>query len=183
MRDYDKEPLVVKSNLFPIILRTTFILFGCIFAIYIVFLSGIIDWNVEGKTFSEIFIEEANKNYRFMGIFTFMFIVIIDLVVKIIALCVKPRKIYFKNDVIVSDKYFNELLEIKLDELTQIKISPYPIIGTGSINTIKKYILMMPIILLMFIIPTLILYIFTTLLLLLRALSKKADFKLSFFLI
>jgi hypothetical protein len=134
------------------------------FVICIVFLSGAVDWSAEGKTIGEIFIEEANKSFRFTGIFFFGLVGTVDLVVRIIILVRKPRKIYFKNDIITADKCINELLEIKLNELSKIKQSPYAIFGTGNANTIGKYILVIPLVL-SFAIPLIALTILTQIIL------------------
>jgi len=180
LRDYDKEPIIIKNNLSPIMHRAHYLVFYYVLIIYFVFLSGLVDWSVEGKTWTQIFIEEANKSFRFTGIFFFGLVGTVDLAVRIIILVRKPRKIYFKNDIITADKCANELLEIKLSELSEIKQSPYAIFGTGNANTIGKYILVIPLVLL-FAIPLITLTILMQIILFFLKTVFRKNIRLTFY--
>jgi hypothetical protein len=125
------------------------------------FLSGIIDWEAKDKTLVDIFTEEANKSFRFIGVFFFGFIGTLDLIIKAIILIKKPRKIYFKNDIIIADKYGgNELSQIKLNEIYKIKRSFYPIFGTGNTNLLWKQLLLAPLIIFLLVLPNILICIF-----------------------
>jgi hypothetical protein len=148
LRDYDKEPLIIK-NRFASIFFAIYVLFSAYIAVFcVVFLSGLIDWSVEGKTWIDIFVEQSEEHSDFLGIFLFLLSGTIGTLCTIFVLIKKPRKIYFKNNTIVTDKWLHELLEVNINNLSEIKQSPYAIFATGNTNTTGKYIITMPFIIL-----------------------------------
>ena len=65
MRDYDKAPLIIKNNFIMIMYGFTFLLVCNTIMIYIVFFTGVVDWNSD--EFFEILKNEM-RNPRFSSV-------------------------------------------------------------------------------------------------------------------
>ena len=133
LRDYDKNPIVISNNFTSLLWGITFMLLADTFVIWAIFFSGAIDWSID-KSWTSIFKDEMSKSIRFSGMLFLLFISNIGALHAFYRTLHKPRKIYFYNSKIESDKSFNDLSELNFESILEIKKSPYPLLLTGIQN-------------------------------------------------
>lgn len=133
MRDYDKDPLIIKNNFITIMYGFTFVLLYDLLMIYIAFFSGVIDWS--NGDFFEILKNEM-RNPRFSsGVISFPIVNIwafIDFIRKLR----KPEKAYLYNDKIYYDK---KDITISKENIKNIQKSAYTTIYLHT-NLLKNLI-------------------------------------------
>lgn len=119
LRDYDKEPLIIKNNFITIMYGFTFVFLIDIFLIYIVFFAGVIDWS-SGEFFD--ILKNEMRNPRFSYIVVAFPVINIWALIDFIRKLKKPEKVYLYNDRVYWDK---KNITIKKDYLKNIQKSIY----------------------------------------------------------
>jgi hypothetical protein len=108
---------------------TFFVIFESL-VVYALFFSSAINWS-SNVNFISIFKNEIRENGRFLPMILGIVAVHIMALIALIKSLKKPRKIHFSKSSIQSDKNFNDLNEINLEEINQIEKSFYPLLLTG----------------------------------------------------
>ncbi|CAA6798550.1 MAG: Unknown protein [uncultured Sulfurovum sp.] len=144
--NYNETPLIISNRLTVILLGIGFWLLYNFFTIYMVFYTEVIDWS-QSDNWLNILKEELSKGFR-LGT-----ILLISLVVNIMAMktffksITNIKQIIFKNEVIRSDKNFNDLTELNLEDIKVMKKSFFPLLATGSKEKNWSYFISLVIIL------------------------------------
>lgn len=132
MRDYNKAPLIIKNNFIMIMYGFTFLLVCNTIMIYIVFFTGVVDWNSDG--FFEILKNEM-RNPRFSSCVILFPIVNIWAFIDFIRKLRKPEKVYLYNDKVYWDKRDTTVAK---QNIVWVKKSIYPMIGKIPDNSVQK---------------------------------------------
>lgn len=132
MRDYDKAPLIIKNNFIMIMYGFTFLLVCNTIMIYIVFFTGVVDWN--SGEFFEILKNEM-RNPRFSSMVVAFPIVNIWAFIDFIRKFRKPEKVYLYNDKVYWDKRDTTVAK---QNIVWVKKSIYPMIGKIPDNSVQK---------------------------------------------
>jgi len=130
-KNYDENPIIILNRLTVILLGIGFWLLYNFFTIYMVFYTEVIDWS-QSNDWLNIFKEELSKSFR-LGTILLMSLVVNIMAIRIFFKSIKNiKQIIFKNEVIRSDKNFNDLIELKLEDIKAVKKSFFPLLATGN---------------------------------------------------
>ena len=157
-KNYDKNPLIISNRLTVILLGIGFWLLYNFFTIYMVFYTEVIDWS-QNNDWLNILKEELSESFR-LGT-----ILLISLVVNIMAMktffksITNIKQIIFKNGVIRSDKNFNDLTELNLEDIKVMKKSFFPLLATGTKEKNWSYFISLVIILIFLIMNSVMIFL------------------------
>ncbi len=138
-RDYDKDPIVIENNFTSFVFGITFWLMFNGLIVYLVFFGDAIDWS-QDKDWFLILKDEMAKSARFGGVVIGLIVTNIFAFRSLYKNLKNPRKIIFTNKYIKSDRSFNDLKYLKLEDIKEIKKSFFPLLGTGFENKGLGYI-------------------------------------------
>ena len=136
MMNYDENFIVVNNNFTSLVFGITFWLMINVLIIYLVFFGDAIDWS-QNKEWVLILKDEMAKSARFGGV-VIGFIVTNILAFRSLYKNLKnPRKITLTNKYIKSDKSFNDLEYLMIEDIKEIKKSFFPLLVAGNVK--KNY--------------------------------------------
>ena len=135
-RNYDENPLILQDDFYVIALSCVFLLGFNLFMTFLIFFSGIVDW--QSGSFWEVFRAEAMRDGRFVS----MFIGVIFGNVLATAVLVKklknPSLVYLYEDKIYQTK---KGVTINLADIVQMRKSPYQILGAIPKNLLSAIVI------------------------------------------
>ena len=133
MRDYDKAPLIIKNNFIMIMYGFAFLLVCNTIMIYIVFFTGVVDWN--SGEFFEILKNEM-RNPRFSSVVVAFPIANIWAFIDFIRKFRKPEKVYLYNDKVYWDKRDTT---VEKQNIVWVKKSIYPMLGMIPDGSLQRF--------------------------------------------
>ncbi len=133
MRDYDKAPLIIKNNFIMIMYGFAFLLVCNTIMIYIVFFTGVVDWN--SGEFFEILKNEM-RNPRFSSVVIAFPMANIWAFIDFIRKFRKPEKVYLYNDKVYWDKRYTT---VEKQNIVWVKKSIYPMLGKIPDGSLQRF--------------------------------------------
>ena len=134
-RNYDENSLVLQDDFYRIAVGCAFLLGINLSMIFLIFFSGIVDW--QSGPLWEVFRAEAMRDGRFVSMFIagiFMNILAADLMKKL----KNPSLVYLYEDKIFQTK---KGVTINLADITQMRKSPYQILGAIPKNPLSAIVI------------------------------------------
>ena len=134
-RNYDENSLVLQDDFYRIAAGCAFLLGINLSMIFLIFFSGIVDW--QSGPLWEVFRAEAMRDGRFVSMFIagiFMNILAADLIKKL----KNPSLVYLYEDKIFQTK---KGVTINLADITQMRKSPYQILGAIPKNPFSAIVI------------------------------------------
>ena len=131
-RNYDANPLILQDDFYRIATGCAFLLLSMIF---LIFFGGVVDW--QSGPLWEVFRAEAMRDGRFVSMFIagiFMNILAADLIKKL----KNPSLVYLYEDKIFQTK---KGVTINLADITQMRKSPYQILGAIPKNPFSAIVI------------------------------------------
>lgn len=129
-RNYCGEPIVIGDNFTSLAFGITFWLMFNGLVIYLVFFGNAIDWS-QNKDWIEILKNEISMSHRFSGVIIGFIVSNLLAIYSFYKNLKNPRKIILTNEYIKKDKSFNDLEYLELKDISEIKKSFFPLLGTG----------------------------------------------------
>lgn len=156
-KNYDENPLIISNRLTVILLGIGFWLLFNFFIIYMVFYTEVINWS-QGNDWLNILKEEISRSSR-LGTILLMTLVVNAMAMRTFFKSITSLKqIVFENEIIRSDKNFNDLTELKLEDIKAVRKSFFPLLATGGKERNISYFISITIILVFLIISSIMIF-------------------------
>ena len=135
-RNYDENPLILQDDFYRIALGCTFLLIINLSMIFLIFFSGIVDW--QSGSFWEVFRAEAMRDGGFVSMFIAGIFMNILAAADLIKKLKNPSLVYLYEDKIYQTK---KEVTINLADITQMRKSPYQILGAIPKNPLSAIVI------------------------------------------
>lgn len=135
-RNYDENPLVLQDDFYRIAAGCAFLLGINLSMIFLIFFSGVVDW--QSGPFWEVFRAEAMRNGRFVSMFIAGIFMNILAAADLIKKLKNPSLVYLYEDKIFQTK---KGVTINLADITQMRKSPYQILGAIPKNPLSAIVI------------------------------------------
>ena len=135
-RNYDENPLVLQDDFYRIALGCAFLFSINLLMTFFIFFSGMIDW--QSGSFWEVFRAEAMRDPRFVSIFGSGILMNILAAADLIKKLKNPSLVYLYEDKIFQTK---KGVTINLADITQMRKSPYQILGAIPKNPLSAIVI------------------------------------------
>lgn len=135
-RNYDENPLVLQDDFYRIALGCAFLLIINLSMIFLIFFSGIVDW--QSGSFWEVFRAEAMRDGRFASMFIAGIFMNILAAADLIKKLKNPSLVYLYEDKIFQTK---KGITINLADIVQMRKSPYQILGAIPKNPLSAIVI------------------------------------------
>ena len=150
-RNYDENPLVLQDDFYVIALSCVFLLGFNLSMIFLIFFSGIVDW--QSGSFWEVFRAEAMRDPKFASMFIAGIFMNILAAADLIKKLKNPSLVYLYEDKIFQTK---KGVTINLADIREMRKSPYQILGAIPKNPLSAIVIPLMFVLAAFIFYTLI---------------------------
>ena len=135
-RNYDENSLVLQDDFYRISVGCAFLLIINLSMIFLIFFSGIVDW--QSGSFWEVFRAEAMRDGRFVSMFIAGIFMNILAAADLIKKLKNPSLVYLYEDKIFQTK---KGVTINLADITQMRKSPYQILGAIPKNPLSAIVI------------------------------------------
>jgi len=135
-RNYDENPLVLQDDFYRIALGCAFLLGINLSMIFLIFFSGIVDW--QSGSFWEVFRAEAMRDPKFASMFIAGIFMNILAAADLIKKLKNPSLVYLYEDKIYQTK---KGVTINLADIVQMRKSPYQILGAIPKNPLSVIVI------------------------------------------
>ena len=135
-RNYDENPLVLQDDFYRIAAGCAFLLGINLSMIFLIFFSGVVDW--QSGPFWEVFRAEAMRDGRFVSMFIAGIFMNILAAADLIKKLKNPSLVYLYEDKIFQTK---KGVTINLADITQMRKSPYQILGAIPKNPLSAIVI------------------------------------------
>ena len=135
-RNYDENPLVLQDDFYRIAVGCAFLLGINLSMIFLIFFSGIVDW--QSGPLWEVFRAEAMRDGRFVSMFIAGIFMNILAAADLIKKLKNPSLVYLYEDKIFQTK---KGVTINLADITQMRKSPYQILGAIPKNPLSAIVI------------------------------------------
>lgn len=135
-RNYDENSLVLQDDFYRIAVGCAFLLGINLSMIFLIFFSGIVDW--QSGPFWEVFRAEAMRDGRFVSMFIAGIFMNILAAADLIKKLKNPSLVYLYEDKIFQTK---KGVTINLADITQMRKSPYQILGAIPKNPLSAIVI------------------------------------------
>lgn len=135
-RNYDENSLVLQDDFYRIAAGCAFLLGINLSMIFLIFFSGVVDW--QSGPFWEVFRAEAMRNGRFVSMFIAGIFMNILAAADLIKKLKNPSLVYLYEDKIFQTK---KGVTINLADITQMRKSPYQILGAIPKNPLSAIVI------------------------------------------
>lgn len=135
-RNYDENPLVLQDDFYRIAAGCAFLLGINLSMIFLIFFSGIVDW--QSGPLWEVFRAEAMRDGRFVSMFIADIFMNILAAADLIKKLKNPSLVYLYEDKIFQTK---KGVTINLADITQMRKSPYQILGAIPKNPLSAIVI------------------------------------------
>ena len=135
-RNYDENPLILQDDFYRISVGCAFLLIINLSMIFLIFFSGIVDW--QSGSFWEVFRAEAMRDGRFVSMFIAGIFMNILAAADLIKKLKNPSLVYLYEDKIFQTK---KGVTINLADITQMRKSPYQILGAIPKNPLSVIVI------------------------------------------
>ena len=135
-RNYDENPLVLQDDFYRIAAGCAFLLGINLSMIFLIFFSGIVDW--QNGPLWEVFRAEAMRDGRFVSMFIAAIFMNILAAADLIKKLKNPSLVYLYEDKIFQTK---KGVTINLADITQMRKSPYQILGAIPKNPLSAIVI------------------------------------------
>lgn len=135
-RNYDENPLVLQDDFYRIALGYAFLFSANFFMAFLIFFSGIVDW--QSGSFWEVFRAEAMRDGRFLSMFIVGIFMNTLAAADLIKNLKNPSLVYLYEDKIFQTK---KGVTINLADITQMRKSPYQILGAIPKNQLSVIVI------------------------------------------
>lgn len=135
-RNYDENPLVLQDDFYRIAAGCAFLLGINLSMIFLIFFSGIVDW--QSGPLWEVFRAEAMRDGRFVSMFIAGIFMNILAAADLIKKLKNPSLVYLYEDKIFQTK---KGVTINLADITQMRKSPYQILGAIPKNPLSAIVI------------------------------------------
>lgn len=135
-RNYDENSLVLQDDFYRIAVGCAFLLGINLSMIFLIFFSGIVDW--QSGPLWEVFRAEAMRDGRFVSMFIAGIFMNILAAADLIKKLKNPSLVYLCEDKIFQTK---KGVTINLADITQMRKSPYQILGAIPKNPLSAIVI------------------------------------------
>ena len=135
-RNYDANPLILQDDFYRIAVGCAFLLGINLSMIFLIFFSGIVDW--QSGPLWEVFRAEAMRDGRFVSMFIAGIFMNILAAADLIKKLKNPSLVYLYEDKIFQTK---KGVTINLADITQMRKSPYQILGAIPKNPLSAIVI------------------------------------------
>ena len=135
-RNYDENPLILQDDFYRIALGCAFLLGINLSMIFLIFFSGIVDW--QSGSFWEVFRAEAMRDGRFVSMFIAGIFMNILAAADLIKKLKNPSLVYLYENKIYQTK---KGVTINLTDIAQMRKSPYQILGAIPKNPLSVIVI------------------------------------------
>ena len=135
-RNYDENSLVLQDDFYRIAVGCAFLLGINLSMIFLIFFSGIVDW--QSGPLWEVFRAEAMRDGRFVSMFIAGIFMNILAAADLIKKLKNPSLVYLYEDKIFQTK---KGVTINLADITQMRKSPYQILGAIPKNPLSAIVI------------------------------------------
>lgn len=135
-RNYDENPLILQDDFYRISLGCAFLLIINLSMIFLIFFSGIVDW--QSGSFWEVFRAEAMRDGRFVSMFIGVIFGNVLAAADLIKKLKNPSLVYLYEDKIYQTK---KGVTINLADIVQVRKSPYQILGAIPKNPLSVIVI------------------------------------------
>ena len=135
-RNYDENPLILQDDFYRITAGCAFLLSINLSMIFLIFFSGVVDW--QSGPFWEVFRAEAMRDGRFVSMFIAGIFMNILAAADLIKKLKNPSLVYLYEDKIYQTK---KEVTINLADITQMRKSPYQILGAIPKNPLSAIVI------------------------------------------
>lgn len=135
-RNYDENSLVLQDDFYRIAVGCAFLLGINLSIIFLIFFSGIVDW--QSGPLWEVFRAEAMRDGRFISMFIAGIFMNILAAAGLIKKLKNPSLVYLYEDKIFQTK---KGVTINLADITQMRKSPYQILGAIPKNPLSAIVI------------------------------------------
>lgn len=135
-RNYDENPLVLQDDFYRITAGCAFLLSINLSMIFLIFFSGVVDW--QSGPLWEVFRAEAMRDGRFVSMFIAGIFMNILAAADLIKKLKNPSLVYLYEDKIFQTK---KGVTINLADITQMRKSPYQILGAIPKNPLSAIVI------------------------------------------
>lgn len=135
-RNYDENSLVLQDDFYRIAVGCAFLLGINLSMIFLIFFSGIVDW--QSGPLWEVFRAEAMRDGRFVSMFIAGIFMNILAAADLIKKLKNPSLVYLYEDKIFQTK---KGVTINLADITQMRKSPYQILGAIPKNPFSAIVI------------------------------------------
>lgn len=135
-RNYDENPLVLQDDFYRIAAGCAFLLGINLSMIFLIFFSGIVNW--QSGPLWEVFRAEAMRDGRFVSMFIAGIFMNILAAADLIKKLKNPSLVYLYEDKIFQTK---KGVTINLADITQMRKSPYQILGAIPKNPLSAIVI------------------------------------------
>ena len=135
-RNYDENSLVLQDDFYRIAIGCAFLLGINLSMIFLIFFSGVVDW--QSGPFWEVFRAEAMRDGRFVSMFIAGIFMNILAAADLIKKLKNPSLVYLYEDKIFQTK---KGVTINLADITQMRKSPYQILGAIPKNPLSAIVI------------------------------------------
>ena len=135
-RNYDENSLVLQDDFYRIAVGCAFLLGINLSMIFLIFFSGIVDW--QSGPLWEVFRAEAMRDGRFVSMFIGVIFGNILAAADLVKKLKNPSLVYLYEDKIFQTK---KGVTINLADITQMRKSPYQILGAIPKNPLSAIVI------------------------------------------
>ena len=135
-RNYDENPLILQDDFYRIAAGCAFLFSANFFMAFLIFFSGMVDW--QSGSFWEVFRAEAMRDPRFVSMFGSGILMNILAAADLIKKLKNPSLVYLYEDKIFQTK---KGVTINLADITQMRKSPYQILGAIPKNPLSAIVI------------------------------------------
>ena len=135
-RNYDANPLILQDDFYRIALGCAFLLGINLSMIFLIFFSGIVDW--QSSPFWEVFRAEAMRDGRFVSMFIGVIFGNVLAAADLVKKLKNPSLVYLYEDKIYQTK---KGVTINLTDIAQVRKSPYQILGAIPKNPLSMIVI------------------------------------------
>ena len=135
-RKYDENPLILQDDFYVIALSCVFLLGFNLFMAFLIFFSGIVDW--QSGSFWEVFRAEAMRDSRFISMFIGVLFGNILAAADLVKKLKNPSLVCLYEDKIFQTK---KGVTINLADVREMRKSPYQILGAIPKNRLSAIVI------------------------------------------
>ena len=135
-RNYDENPLILQDDFYVIALSCVFLLGFNLFMAFLIFFSGIVDW--QSGSFWEVFRAEAMRDSRFISMFIGVLFGNILAAADLVKKLKNPSLVCLYEDKIFQTK---KGVTINLADVREMRKSPYQILGAIPKNRLSAIVI------------------------------------------
>ena len=135
-RNYDENPLILQDDFYRIAAGCAFLFSANFFMAFLIFFSGVVDW--QSGPLWEVFRAEAMRDGRFVSMFIAGIFMNILAAADLIKKLKNPSLVYLYEDKIFQTK---KGVTINLADITQMRKSPYQILGAIPKNPLSAIVI------------------------------------------